>query len=76
MVLYLLQKNKWKSEDDTTWEMKTGLETGAKQCLERERIENKTKQKQQQQNRMKEGRVVFAVELLKTKKLTEKTHKN
>lgn len=54
--------------------MKTGLETGAKQCLEKKKREFKTKQKQQ--NRMKEGRVVFAVELLKTKKLTEKTHKN
>lgn len=37
MFLYLLQKNKWKSEDDTTWEMKTGLETGAKQCLEKKK---------------------------------------
>lgn len=45
-----------------------------KTVLRKKKREFKTKQKQQ--NRMKEGRVVFAVELLKTKKLTEKTHKN
>lgn len=49
MFLSSLQKNKWKSEKDTT--LKTDLETDAEWCLKK--IKKKKKQNKPNKNRMK-----------------------
>lgn len=65
MFLSSLQKNKWKSEKDTT--LKTDLETDAEWCLKK--IKKKKKQNKPNKNRMKYGKEVFTVKLLTALKI-------
>lgn len=58
-------KSKWKSEKETV-NVKTDLETDTKLCLEKRELKKKHQTKP---NRMKQGKEVFTVELLKPLKI-------